>query len=313
MGPTSTSAEVFRTWENQNGWPSTATAVLIGIIAPITTLTSADSICHLAEELQDASRWLPRVMVSAAVSNFTLGFALLIMILYHAGDIQAAIDSPTGQPYIAILLNATGSVTGTAILVGYIVLALLFCATNLVTTSSRQLFSFARDQGVPFWKYLSQVSEKSHVPVRAIAATVSVTIGLSVMLTGSSLAFNIIASLGGVAILGSYLVSVSALVYQRLCGSKLPRTDFSLGRYGLPINLATIVFDLFAFIMIFFPAGPNPTVETMNWACLIFMVVVAFALGCYFTRMKNVYRSPLESTCLEEDIEMSPAHKEELP
>ncbi|KAK5689275.1 hypothetical protein LTR17_026376 [Elasticomyces elasticus] len=250
MGPTSTSAEVFRTWENQNGWPSTATAVLIGIIAPITTLTSADSICHLAEELQDASRWLPRVMVATAVSNFTLGFALLIMILYRAGDIQAAIDSPTGQPYIAILLNATGSVTGTAILVGYIVLALLFCATNLVTTSSRQLFSFARDQGVPFWKYLSQVSEKSHVPVRAIAATVSVTIGLSVMLTGSSLAFNIIASLGGVAILGSYLVSLSALVYQRLCGSKLPRTDFSLGRYGLPINLATIVFDLFAFIMV---------------------------------------------------------------
>ncbi|KAK4900718.1 hypothetical protein LTR49_027418 [Elasticomyces elasticus] len=290
MGPTSTSAEVFRTWENQNGWPSTATAVLIGIIAPITTLTSADSICHLAEELQDPPRHGRR-----------------------GSDVQVAIDSTTGQPYIAILLNATESVIGTAILVGYIVLALLFCATNLVTTSSRQLFSFARDQGVPFWKYLSQVSEKSHVPVRAIAAEVSVTIGLSVMLTGSSLAFNIIASLGGLAILGSYLISVSALVYQRLCGSKLPQTDFSLGRYGLSINLATIVFDFFAFIMIFFPAGPNPTVETMNWACLIFMAVVAFALGCYFTQLKNVYRSPLESTCLEEDIEMSPARKEELP
>lgn len=220
------------------------------MIAPVTTLTSADSICHLAEELKDASRWLPRIMVAAAVTNFSIGFALLILILYRAGDINAAIDSPTGQPYIAILLDCTDSVAGTAILVVYIILALVSCATNLVTTSSRQLFSFARDGGVPFATLLSRVSEHKHVPLQAVMCTITVTIVLALILIGSSLAFNIIASLGGVAILGSYLVSVSTLVYQRFRGSKLPQTRFSLGRLGLPINLATIVFDLFAFVMV---------------------------------------------------------------
>jgi choline transport protein len=96
-------------------------------------------------------------MVGAAAMNFSIGFLMLITLLFRAGNIQDAIDSPTGQPYIEILLNATGSVAGTAVMVAYIILALMFCAINMVTTSSRQLYSFARDGGLPFAKTLSKV------------------------------------------------------------------------------------------------------------------------------------------------------------
>lgn len=300
---------------------------LPGIIAPIITLTSADSVCHLADELKDASRWLPRVMIAAAASNFAIAFALLIVILYRAGDIQAAVDSPTGQPYIEILLNATKSVPGTAVLVSYIVIALVVCATNVVTTSSRQLFSFARDHGVPFSHSLSQVSERTHVPIPAIACTVMATFALSLIVIGSSLAFNIITSIGGISLLGSYLVSISTIVYRRLFGLRLPRTRFSLGKFGLPINLATIAFDVFAFVMVwatsltcyllslivsqlFFPAAPSPTVQSMNWAVLIFGAVAIFALGFYFTRTKHSYRSPAQITRREDEIEMTPSREE---
>ena len=189
-------------------------------------------------------------MVGAAACNFTIGFVLLIVVLFRAGDVDAAISSPTGQPYIAIILNATQSVSGTAVLVAYMTMALLFCATNVVTTSSRQLFSFARDGGVPFSRYVAKVSETQFIPVTAIVCTIAVTVVLSLILIGSSLAFNIIASLFGVALLGSYLTSVSTLVYQRVRGHRLPTTRFSLGRFGLPINLATIAFDLFAFVIV---------------------------------------------------------------
>ena len=127
MGSNADASQVFNNWENANGWSETSTAVLIGtplrdgcdskvplidpisgIIASITTLTSADSICHLAEELRDASKWLPRIMVAAAGVNFSIGFVLLVLILFRAGDVEAAINSPTGQPWIAIVLKATG-------------------------------------------------------------------------------------------------------------------------------------------------------------------------------------------------------------
>lgn len=269
MGPSATAKEVFDSWENANGWPETSTAVLIGIpselasaisldraddfsgiIAPVTTLTSADSVCHLAEELVDASKWLPRIMIAAAACNFSIGFVLLVLILFRVGDVEQVIASPTGQPYIAILLSATRSVPGTAVLVAYIILALVFCATNVVTTSSRQLFSFARDRGVPFSSWLSRVSSDKCLPVQAIVCTVTITVILSLVLIGSSLAFNIIASLFGVALMGSYLVSVATLVFQRFRGGKLPRTRFSLGRAGLLINMATICFDAFVLVMV---------------------------------------------------------------
>ncbi len=266
-------------------------------------------------------------MVGAAVINFTIGFGLLILVLYRAGDIQAAIDSPTGQPYIAILLNCTGSVAGTAVLVVYMIFALVFCATNLVTTSSRQLFSFARDRGVPFSAWLSQVSQRNHVPLHAVICTIMITVVLSLILMGSSLAFNVINSLFGVALLGSYLISVATLVYQRLHGSKFPRTRFSLGRFGLlhqsgdhnfrfvclHHGLGSFYISLpFAFtncLQIFFPAGPNPTAKTMNWACLIFGSVVTFAAAFYRTRAKKTYRSPVEITRVEENIDLSPVRE----
>lgn len=189
-------------------------------------------------------------MVIAAATNFSIGFILLVLILFRAGDVAAAIESPTGQPYIAILLNATGSVAGTSVLVAYIILALIFCSTNVVTTSSRQLFSFARDRGVPFSGWLSRVSNNKHVPAQAIICTISVTVLLSLILIGSSAAFNIIASLFGVALMGSYITSISTLIYQRLTGGHLPRTRFSLGAAGIYINFVTIAFDAFVFVMV---------------------------------------------------------------
>lgn len=97
-------------------------------------------------------------MVGAAAVNFSISFLMLLTVLFRAGDIDAALNSRTGQPYIEILLNTTGSTAGTAVMVAYITLSLMFCAVNIATTGSRQLFSFARDKGLPFSRFLSKVS-----------------------------------------------------------------------------------------------------------------------------------------------------------
>lgn len=222
----------------------------IGIIAPVTSLTSADSICHIAEELEDAAKWLPRCMVGAASLNFTISFLLLLIILFRAGDIAEAINSPTGQPYIAILLNATRSTAGTAVMVAYIICALIFCATNMVTTSSRQLYAFARDNGLPFSPWLAKVSPTRRIPTNAILCTACFTLILSAVLAGSPLAFNIIASLGAAAILGSYVVSIGTITYRRIKGYKMLKTQFSLGRFALPINILALAFVTFAWVLV---------------------------------------------------------------
>jgi len=244
-------------------------------------------------------------MVGAAVMNFSASFLLLLVVLFRAGDIAEAIASPTGQPYIAILLNATQSTAGTAVMVAYIIFALIFCATNMVTTSSRQLFSFARDNGLPYSAWLAKVSPERRIPTNAILCTACFTLILSAILAGSPLAFNIIASLGAAAILGSYVISIGTITYRRIRGFKLLKTQFSLGRFALSINILALAFVTFAWVLAFFPASPNPTAESMNWSSLIFGVVLIFSLVFYFVRKRHEYHGPVASVRDTEEVDQA--------
>jgi choline transport protein len=244
-------------------------------------------------------------MVGAAVMNFSASFLLLLVVLFRAGDIAEAIASPTGQPYIAILLNATQSTAGNAVMVAYIIFALIFCATNMVTTSSRQLFSFARDNGLPYSAWLAKVSPKRRIPTNAIICTACFTLILSAILAGSPLAFNIIASLGAAAILGSYVISIGTITYRRIRGFKLLKTQFSLGRFALPINILVLAFVTFAWVLAFFPASPNLTAETMNWSSLICGIVLIFSLVLYFAKKRHEYHGPVATVRDTEEVDQA--------
>jgi choline transport protein len=53
--------------------------------------------------------------------------------MFCLGDIDSALKSSTGQPYIAVILNAT-------VLAIVILILVVLCSVNLVTTTSRQLW-----------------------------------------------------------------------------------------------------------------------------------------------------------------------------
>lgn len=45
----------------------------------------------------------------------------------------------------------------------------------------------------------------------------------------------------------------------------------------------------------YFPSGPQPTPEDMNWSSLIFGVVLIFGLIFYFTNKRHEYHGPVAS------------------
>lgn len=162
MGPRSDTKTVWTNFEDNSGWGSKGVATLVGILGPIVTLIGSDSSCHLSEELKDAAWVLPRAMVATAFVNYALGFIMTVTIMSTLGDdIPGLLTTPLGQPWIQVLLNATESQVGTSILTAVLCLLLLFCAINQITTSSRQLFAFARDKGLPFSDFLARVG---HIP-----------------------------------------------------------------------------------------------------------------------------------------------------
>lgn len=99
----------------------------------------------MSEETKNARENVPRATMSGIMINGLLGFGMLVTILYCAGDLMAAFASPTGFPFIEILVSATGSIAGTTAMVSIIVIIAFVATIGSLTTTSRQLWAFARD------------------------------------------------------------------------------------------------------------------------------------------------------------------------
>ena len=64
----------------------------------------------------------------------------------------------TGYPFIQVFYNATQSYAGATIMTVIIVLTLVSSAIAEVATASRQLWSFARDKGIPGYRWIAHIS-----------------------------------------------------------------------------------------------------------------------------------------------------------
>ena len=164
---------------------------------------------------------------------------------------------------------------------------------NMVMTSSRQLWAFARDKGLPFHSFLARV-EMNGMPRNAVLVTFIFTALLSLIIIGSASAFNIILSFGSAGIYSSYLIIIATIIYRRFDGHKFPVTDFSLGKWGLTFNIISFCYLAVGFAFCMFPFTPNPTPIEMNWSCLLFGAILIIAFSWYFYRAKREYDGPVE-------------------
>lgn len=112
----------------------------------------------MCEEVRNPSVAVPRSIMTSVCINGAMGLAMIIAMLYGATDIDKAINSPTGYPYIEIFYQATGSKTGTAVMTSLIIVMTLSAIVGVIAASSRMFWAFARDRGVPFWSTVSKVS-----------------------------------------------------------------------------------------------------------------------------------------------------------
>lgn len=121
----------------------------------------------MAEEVQNAPVVVPRAILFSVIVNGALGFAMVIALLFCLGDLQAALQSPTGYPAMYIFSHGTGSVAGATTIFSIIIVVGACSITGQMATSSRQFWSFSRDRGVPGWRFWSKVS---HTPRPLLAS-----------------------------------------------------------------------------------------------------------------------------------------------
>ena len=140
-------------------------------------------------------------------------------------------------------------------MLGTILLVLLFFSTvTTVASSSRQIWSFARDHGFPFSTWIRQVVPGWDIPVNSLLVALGVSLILGAINFGSNVALNAILSVSNAALLLSYIVSIGALRIRRLRGEPLLPRRWSLGKWGGPINDITLAFLVVTFFFSFWPS-----------------------------------------------------------
>jgi choline transport protein len=77
--------------------------------------------------------------------------------IIKGGDVEQLITTPYVQPYVQIFYNVTQSKSASTGLTAIMFVLMIFGLINQVTTTSRQLWSFARDGGLPWSPWLSRV------------------------------------------------------------------------------------------------------------------------------------------------------------
>lgn len=261
MAPRGDAPQTLLVFTNNGGWSSTGLSAMIGLSSIVGLLIGYDCSVHMcksclpskslqltksthltAEEVQDASRTIPNVIVWSMVPNALMYFVMGVTFIFCLGDLNEVLDSPTGEPFIQVFFNATKSYAGTTVMTVIIIIMLTSSCISEVATASRQIRSFARDGGLPGSKWLSKVTPGWNIPLHAVCVSLVVSSLLSLINIGSSTALNAINSLGGTSILFSYFITIGCLVWRRIYGPPLPPRRWSLGKSGLPINIAALIF-----------------------------------------------------------------------
>ncbi|RMZ75467.1 hypothetical protein DV738_g5440, partial [Chaetothyriales sp. CBS 135597] len=263
MGPRGNPREVLLEFTSIGGWESTGLATMIGLPAMIAMLYGYDCVVHMAEEVQDASRIIPPTILVGMWGNAVLMLIVGITFIFTMGDVEAILSTPTGVPFIQVFWNATGSIAATNLMTVIIVVMLISACFSEVATASRQIWSFARDKGLPQSRWLAVITPRWNIPLNAVCVSTVFTTLLALIDLGSSEALNAINSLAQVAILSSYMITILCLIWRRLRGPPLPARRWSLGKWGLTVNIVAVVFMVPIFIFATWPLEQPVTAVNM--------------------------------------------------
>jgi hypothetical protein len=158
MGDRGDTGDVFTKFEDNSGWNNLPLSTIIGLVGAASTFVGSEAGVHMAEEVRDAAYVVPRAMMWTWLGNGLLGWIMAITFCFCVGDTMSVLLTPTGTPFIQVFLNTTGSVGGATGLTVLMLVIGTFACVAVMATNSRQLFAFARDNGVPFSHIFSKAS-----------------------------------------------------------------------------------------------------------------------------------------------------------
>ncbi|MGP3952620.1 APC family permease [Streptomyces sp. 7N604] len=282
-GPGSTLTETYGLGGGENlGYFG---AFLTASLASAYVMYGFDTASSLGEESLDPSRNAPRAILRALVASFVIGGLILLFALMAVPDLRAEQLSTGGLQYV--VLTVLGSTVGEIVLWS-VVVAITVCALAVHAAGIRLMFAMARDNNLPAGSLLARVSPRFQTPVVPSIVIGLVGVVILVVNINQPQIFSVITSIAIIMIYLAYLAVTTPMLVQRLRGRWKPAEGrFSLGRFGLPVNIIAVLWGAAMSINL---AWPRPDVYNatgprhwyLQWGAFVFIGIVAGVGFAYY-------------------------------
>jgi len=273
-------------------------AFLVALLQAQWTYTGYDASAHTSEETRDARLRAPWGVYLSVVVSAVAGFLMLALVTLSIKDLPAVVGAP--NPFVAIIESALGAKAGAACL-WLVTIAMWFCGLACVTSTSRMIFAFARDGGLPGSAALRKVDGHGS-PSSAVWLAVALSFALPALITiivtmnpksdtnPSGLDFNALyPAVTGIGVIGLYL-SYGLPIVLRLralrtrAWTKVGDGPWSLGALSRPVAIVSVIW--IAFITVLFVLPPN---SMSGW---IFGGFALAAVLWYFAAIRGRFTGP---------------------
>ncbi len=253
---------------------------LLCLLLPVYTITGYDASAHTSEETMGAATSVPKGIVTAVFWSSIVGWVMICAITLAIPDMATAAGQGWGMFFGT--MDAIMPAGLKTVLYAGIFIAQLLCGLATVTSASRMLFAFARDDGMPVGsKALSSVSPKYRTPVTAIwTATVLcilyVVLAMSIKVGGTSIYVIVVNSTLVFLFLSFTIPLVAAMLAYG--GPKWPKAgpwNIGDGLYRLVTVLAVVGMGVILFIAV---APPNERVLYVVLGFLVLALILWFAV-----------------------------------
>ena len=225
-----------------------------------------DTAGTLAEETHDPRKKAPRAILQALLAAGVAGLLVLLFALMAAPDLGNPDLGNIRGGLPMLVKSVLGETTGKLFLC-IVIFAIIVCTLAVHSGAIRLMFAMGRDGLLPFSESLSRVSSKTHTPV---LATLLCGLGAIIILAVNLQFPKVFELVSSIAILWAnlaYWIVVAVQLKNRLKSARnsvKTEARFSLGKWGLPINILALIWSSFMVINVSWPRTATYGLEWYN-------------------------------------------------
>jgi urea carboxylase system permease len=213
-----------------------ASNFLVAMFMGLFVIYGFDTASTLAEETNDPRRAAPRAVLGSIAAAFVIGFVFLwAMLMAIPGDLDKVVADGGISPPEIIQANLSNALaTGYLFVVSF---AILVCCLAIQASTIRLAYGMSRDKQLPGSSVLQIVNERTGTPVGA--CIVVALMAALFLLKYAGVAYIAIAASGMIYL--SYILANLCILRARRRGWPKTEGKFSLGRWGMLVNILAIV------------------------------------------------------------------------